>query len=202
MAWDELASEDVINKSAEALKKHGFDVTVVENGEQAKNKVLEWIPKGAEVFTATSTTSDTIGLTKELNDSGNYNSIKKKFETMDREKQGVEMRKMGATPDWCVGSVHAVTKDGEAWIASGSGSQIPAYVYGATHVIWIVGTQKIVKNNEDAIKRVYEHSLLLESERMQRVHKAPGSHVSKLLMVEAERPGRIQLILVKEKLGF
>lgn len=201
MAWDELANEDTLNTTVEALKKHGFDVTVVETGEEAKNKVLEWIPKGAEVFTVTSRTVDTIGLAKDLNESGNYDSIRKKFMSMDREKHGAEMRRMGAAPDWVVGSAHVITEDGEVLIASASGSQLPAYSYGAAHVVWIVGTQKLVKNRDDGIKRIYEHSLPLESERAQKAYGFK-SHVAKILIMESERQGRITIVLVKEKLGF
>ena len=32
--------------------------------------------------------------------------------------------------------VHAVTEDGAVLVASGSGSQIPSYVYGGSKVIW------------------------------------------------------------------
>jgi hypothetical protein len=201
VTWDELANEDALNKSMEALEKHGFDAVIVENGEEAKGKVLELIPKGAEVFTVTSTTVDVIGLAKELNESENYDSIRKKFMSMNREKQDKEMRKMGAAPDWVVGSVHAVTEDGKVLIASASGSQLSAYAYGAAHVVWVVGTQKLVKNTDDGIKRIYEHSLPLESERAQKAY-GMKSFVSKILIMEAERPGRISIILVKEKLGF
>ena len=41
-----------------------------------------------------------------------------------------------------LGSVHAVTENGEVVVTSGTGSQLPAYLYGAAHVLWIVGTQR------------------------------------------------------------
>lgn len=54
------------------------------------------------------------------------------------------MRKVGASPDVVIGSVHAVTEQGQVLIASGSGSQLAPYAYGAPMVIWVVGTQKLV----------------------------------------------------------
>jgi hypothetical protein len=38
--------------------------------------------------------------------------------------QGREMRQLAASPDFVVGSVHAVTEDGSLLIASASGSQL------------------------------------------------------------------------------
>ena len=61
---------------------------------------------------------------------------------MDRQTQGAEMRRMGAGPDIAIGSVHAITEQGEVFIASASGSQLAAYAFGAGTVIWVVGSQK------------------------------------------------------------
>jgi hypothetical protein len=151
-----------------------------------------------------SVTIDTLGLSKEINETGKYNSVKAKLMKMDRKTQGLEMQKIGAAPEYALGSVHAVTEDGKLLIASNTGSQLPAYAFGASHVIWIVGTQKIVKDEDDGKKRIYEYVLPLESERINKVFNITvGSFVSKLLIINREiRPDRLTVILVKEKLGF
>lgn len=113
------------------------------------------------------------------------------------------MQRLGATPEWVLGSVHAVTETGEALIASNTGSQLPAYAFGVGKVIWVVGTQKIVKDREEGLGRIYEHSLPLESERAKKAYGVPGSAVNKILIVNREvQPGRITMILVNERLGF
>ncbi|MBI2334309.1 LUD domain-containing protein [Candidatus Daviesbacteria bacterium] len=200
--WNQLADQDTVNKTTQSLKANGIDAKFVKSGEQAKEEVLKLIPKGAEVFNETSVTLDTIGIPKELNESGKYSSIRNKLNSMNREIEGSEMQKMGAAPEYAVGSVHAVSEDGRVLIASDSGSQLPAYAYGSTHVIWVVGTQKIVKNTDDGIKRIYEYVLPLENERAQKAY-GMGSGVSKLLIINKEKtPGRLTLILVNQKLGF
>ncbi len=202
MAWDTLASEKSIQKTIEALKVNGISALVVENGEEAKEKVLELIPKSAQVMTMSSVTLEKIGLTKELNESAKYDSVKKKLASLDRNTQGAEMRKLGAAPDYAIGSVHAVTENGEVIIASNSGSQLPAYVFGAGKVIWVVSTKKIVKNKEEGMKRIEDYSLPLESERAKKAY-GMGSNISKVLIVNREfMKERITLILVKEDLGF
>ncbi len=200
--FDKLADDASTKKAVKALKENGIEAFVVESGKEAKEMALEMIPKGAEVMTMTSATSDAIGLSKEINDSGNYVSLHKKLFSLDRETQGKEMQVIGATPDWAVGSVHAVTEDGKVIVASATGSQLGAYSYGASNVLWIVGSQKIVKNLDDGMKRIYEHTFPLEDARAKKVY-GMGSGVHKLLIVNKEwKPGRIKMIIVKENLGF
>lgn len=202
--WDELADEQTIQNTIKALKQNGIEAVVVRNGEGAKKKVLESIPKGSEVMTMTSVTLDTIGLSEEINKAGGrFKPVRNKLYAMDRNTQQQEMNRLGSVPEFAVGSVHAVTEDGHILIASNTGSQLPAYAYGALHVIWVVGTQKIVKNTDEGIKRIYEHSLPLESERAKKAYGVSGSAINKILIINQEvQPGRVKLILAKERLGF
>lgn len=204
MAFDQLPTQKVIETTISALKANGMEALVVENGQQAKEKILELIPEGEEVMTMTSATLDALGVPQLLNDSGKYKSVRKELMSLNRETQHLQMNKLGSAPAYTVGSVHAVTRDGKVVIASNTGSQLAAYVYGAHHVIWVVGTQKIVANLDEATKRIYDYVLPLESERANKAYNiTTGSFVSKLLIINREiRPNRITIILVKEKLGF
>ncbi len=203
MAWNRLASEESLEKTIKALNENGISAFVVNTGAEAKAKALSIIPEGAEVLTVTSTTANTIGLAQELNESGNYVSIRDKFAHMDRNTQKKEMRALGSAPDWVVGSAHAVTEDGKVIIVSQSGSQLPADVYGAEHVLWIVGTHKIVKNVDEGFKRIYEYVFALEDERAKKAYNGHGTSVNKMLIINKESvANRITIIFVKEVLGF
>lgn len=201
MSYSTIATKKSVEKTIVALKTNGIEAVFVENGEAAKAKALSLIPVGAEVMNITSVTLDTIGLPKELGEPGKFNFVRAKL--MDKNVQPREKKRLGAAPEWAVGSVHAVTENGEVMIASNTGSQLPAYAYGADHVIWVVGTQKIVKNLDDGRKRIYEYVLPLESERAKKAYGVVGSAVSKMLIVDKEiAPGRITIIFVGEVLGF
>lgn len=202
--FSQLADKETRDKTIESLKSNGIDAKFVETGGDAKREVFSLIPEGAKVMTMSSVTIDSLNISKEVQESGKYNSIKNKLNSMDRETQGEEMLKIGSAPEWSIGSVHAVTEDGHVLIASNTGSQLPSYAAGATHVIWVVGTQKIVKNIDEGMKRIYEYVLPLESERANKAYNiTTGSFVSKLLIINREiKPGRITLIFVDEKLGF
>ena len=200
--WDKLADKKRVEKTIEALKKNGVDTYFVKTASEAKKKLLEITPVGSEIMTMTSVTLDSIGITSEINNSKKFNAIRDKLYSMDRNKQKIEMNRLGGAHEYVIGSVHAVTEDGKILIASNSGSQLPSYSYGAGKVIWIVGTQKIVKNIDEAFKRIYDYTFPLEDARAKKAY-GMNSNVSKILIVNKEiQPGRIILIFVDEVLGF
>jgi hypothetical protein len=207
-AWARLASDEQITRTAVALETNGMRAIVVDTGDEARHQVFSLLPAGAQVMTMTSRTLEMIGVAEEINEpsdqaeSRRYDAVRPRLLQMDMKTQGPEMRRMGASPDYTVGSVHAVTEQGDVFVASASGSQLAAYVYGAGAVIWVVGSQKIVPDREAAFKRIYEYSYPREDER---AFEAYGmrSGVNKVLMVNREfMPGRITVILVKQELGF
>lgn len=200
--FSKLADSKTIAKTVSALERNGIKTIVVENSGQSKKEALDIIPAGAEVLTATSQTTGIVSLAKEINESGKYDSVRNKLMSMDRNTQAREMAKLGAAPDFVVGSVHAVTEDGQLLIASASGSQLPAEAYSAGKVIFLVGTQKIVKNLQEGLRRIYEYSYPLEDARAQKAY-GMRSGVNKILVITKEmNPERITVILIKENLGF
>jgi L-lactate utilization protein LutC len=201
--FGKLATKESIEKTIKALKENGIDGQVVKTGQEAKETALALVPEGAEVMTMTSVTLETLGIVEEINNSGKYNPVKGTLSKMDRETQGDQMQKLGAAPQYSLGSVHAVTELGQLVIASNTGSQLPAYAYGSSHVIFVIGTQKIVSNLDQAMKRIYEHSLPLESQRARKAYGTDGSSVNKILVINTENiSGRIHVIFVEEMLGF
>ncbi len=198
----QLASEEQIAETVQALEAHGIQAVVFETGEEARNYVLDLIPSGAEVYNSPSRTLELIGLAEEIEHPTRFQSVRARLHLLDRVTQREEMRKLGASPDVLVGSVHAITEQGEIMIVSAVGSQLGPAASGAGAVIWVVGTQKLVRTLEDGFRRIREHSLPLESERTQRVY-GQASAINKLLIVNGEAyPGRITIVLVKQNLGF
>lgn len=195
------AGRDRLERAAEALKARGFNVQVVGSAADARQIVLDLLPEGAEVHGGLSETLKSLGVSEEIEQSGRYESIRARLNQMDRETEFREMRKLGAAPDYIVGSAAAVTEEGEIIVGSGSGSQLGPYAYSAGEVILVVGHQKIVSNLEEGLRRVREYSLPREWERMQSVGY-PGTRLSKILILSYEATGRITVILVDETLGF
>lgn len=201
--WKELPTDDDLEQTVKKLQENGMNAIIVETKKEAKEKVASLLPEHAEVIDMTSVTLAETGIQDMILNSGKYEAVKNTFEKLTKETDSKLMRQMGAAPDYAIGSVHAVTKDGHVLIASNTGSQLPAYAYGAGNVIWVVGAQKIVTDIEAGMKRIYDYVLPLEADRARKAYGVEGSNVSKVLIINKEvNPERIHLILVKENLGF
>ncbi len=204
MGYDTVATNEQIATTKKALEANGINVTVAATNDEATQAVLALLPKGAEVLTVTSKTLEALGLNTAIDESGNYDAVRPKLNAMwGDETKKRDQRKLGTAPDFVVGSVHAVTEDGVILVASNTGSQLPAYAYGAGTVIWVVGAQKLVPNLDEAHKRLETHTLPLESERARKAYGTEGSNISKVLEFHTEvNPQRITMIIVKQILGF
>ena len=188
--------------TAQSLEAHGIHAIIAANGEETRTKLLELLPEGAEVFLGSSDTVKELGLKEIVDNSERFNSVRVRLAKMDSSTQNREMIKMGAVPEYIIGSVQAVTEDGSVVIASNTGSQLAPYAASAAHVIWVVGSQKIVRTLEEGFERVYQYALPLEDARLMKEYGMRSS-VNKMLIIHKEViPGRTTIILVKEKLGF
>jgi hypothetical protein len=200
--WTGPAPAERLERAAEALTTHGFTVEILDDVTAARARIKDLIPAGASVFTGASETLRLSGIEADINASGPYDAIRPRVLVMDRATEADGIRRLLASPDVAVGSVHAVTETGSLVIASGSGSQLPGYAGGAGRVIWIVGAQKVVPDLSTALRRVEEHCLPLESARTQAAYGSPSA-INRLLILNAEPyPGRGTVLLLREAIGF
>ena len=196
-----LPDEQTLAAAATALEEHGFSVEIVDDLDAAREAVLARIPPGSSVMTNTSVTLAETGIADAINDGGPYESARNAMFALDFATQAQEMKAIGGQPDYALGSVHAVTRDGTLVIASASGSQLASYAWGAASVIFVVGAQKLVPTLEAARERIYQHSLVLEDAR---AIAAYGQHssVGKILEIHQDLPGRIHIVLIRQLVGF
>ena len=160
------------------------------------------LPEGAEIFTASSQTLAQLDIPGALERSGKYKLVRKELAKMTDPAQNRQKIKMGATPEYILGSVHAVTEDGHVLVASNTGSQLAPYVAAAAHVIWVVGAQKLVHDMDEGMRRIWEYSYPLEDARLMKAIGKPSA-VNKILVVNREaQPERVSMVIVKEVLGF
>jgi hypothetical protein len=203
-AFGGRASDETIERTADALRAKGYAVHVVEDGDEARQVILDLLPDGAEVGQGASTTLELIGVTHEIEESGRFDAVRKHTRSMDRSTpEGLRaMRKLGVGPDWYVNSAHAVTEDGTIVVVSNTGSQLAPLAFGAGEVIFAIGSQKLVPDLETAMRRIEEHTLPLESARMQGLY-GTDSEIKKILIIHKEfRPSRFTIVLIKEPVGF
>ena len=196
------ASAESISRTIEALAARNVDAVLVEDRDAALAKLKELVPEGCQVFVSTSETLDTIGYTEYMHGNDRYDNLHDRMLEQPDAASQREFRRTTTIADYFVGSVQAIAETGEIVVASGSGSQIGAFAYGARRVIMVAGTQKICPTLGEAEARTRGYTL----ERHDRWLEGRGGSaapIGKYLVMEHEPVvGRISMILIPESLGW
>lgn len=173
--WTRIPSEAIIKSTVAAMQKRGYTVFVTENKTKAFQKLKQILPVKAEVMTGSSTSLGQIGFMEY------YISGKNPWKCLGPEVYNEKdpakqqsLRRKSETADYFVASVNAVAATGELVACDRSGSRVSAYPFAANHVVLVVGIQKIVKNLDEAMKRVREYVFSLENDRAMKAYGTPS----------------------------
>ncbi len=194
---------DRIERTFAALRQRGVEPRFVPHRAAALDEVLDRLPTGKLVSHGTSTTLIEIGLVDALSRPASgfrYGNAVWQAEP-DAAKRGRLRARITAESDVFLGGVQAVCETGEVVCADASGGRQAGYMYGPPVVIWVAGVNKLGPTLQDGLRRLREVALPQEDARMKRTG-APGSFIGKIAIYERERPGRLALVLVGERLGF
>lgn len=123
--------ESVIQRTMRALSERNMPAVVSENGEHALQLLKDMIPEGAEVFNSTSETLDTIGYSEYLHNNPRYRNLHDEVAEETDPERLRETRRLATVSEYIIGSVQAIAETGEIVVASGSGSQLGAFIFGA-----------------------------------------------------------------------
>lgn len=196
-------SEETINKTKEALEKHGINVILVEDKESAFKLINATIPPDSEVMTGSSTTLYQIGF-MDYYISGKHpwkNIGSPIFLEKDKEKQSA-MRRKSITSEYFIASINAITEDGLLVAVDRSGSRVGAFPFGAKKLLLVSGVNKIVPTLSDAFDRIRNVVFPQENERAKKAY-GTGTSFGKWVIIENEFiKDRTTLILIKDNLGF
>jgi len=113
--------------------------------------------------------------------------------------------RLGNTADIFFSSVCAVAQTGEIIGCDASGSRVGAWCHGAKKLILVCGANKVVPTYEDAVKRMNEFQLPLESARARIAYKVPGSATNNIVVLKTPNPwapGRVHVVFVKGVWGY
>ncbi len=203
--YNVLADENAIETTVKNLTDRGYEVFVVNDGNTALEKIKTLIPAGASVMNGSSATLEEIGYLEYLK-SGNHNwkDLHKEVNAENDPVKRRTLRKQATLSDYYLGSVNGLAQNGEFVIASSTGSQLPHIVFNSPNLIFVVSTQKIVPTLADAIRRMEEYVFPLEDQSLRKKYGV-GSMIAKVVIFKRENPAlgrKINIILVKEKLGF
>ena len=90
---------------------------------------------------------------------------------------------------------------GRSLPSSYAGSQIGPYASGAGRLILVVGSQKIVADLDEGLRRVHDLVLPYEDARLRAELGVPTKLAKMLVIFEESRPGRTTVVLVREPVG-
>ena len=206
MGYENLASEEAVKKTVEAVQGRGIAAEVVNTKEEALSRLMDLIPAGSVVMTGGSLTLTQIGLDEVLI-SGKHpwrNFKNDLLAEKDPVKQSA-LRLQSTLVEYYLGGVNAIAETGELVWASATGSQLPAYAFTSKNVIWVAGTQKITPSLEEALQRIREYVLPKEDQRQKSLGNKNGSFIGRILIFEREPAflhRNLRLILVNEILGI
>lgn len=203
----ELTATQVIKN----LKKRGMEGFYCETRDDALKQALALINEGDSVAWGGSVTLDETGIRKALID-GPYDAIIRENAKTDEEKRALKGRI--ATCDAFFMSSNAVTLDGELVNIDGAGSRLSYLIYGPEKVIVVVGMNKLVKDVDEAKKRIRVHACPPNGVRLGLDTPcaktgvcaecfSPQCMCASIVETRFSRfTGRINVILVGESLGY
>ncbi len=201
--WDRLPNDEIIEKTADEMRKRNFEVDVVNNRVEALQKLLSIISDGSSVMNGSSTTLQEIGFIDYLkNNPDKWTNLHIPILKEKDVAKGVDLRRQSLLADYFLASANAISEEGVLFAVDQTGTRTGAFPFAAKHLVLVVGINKVSKDFETSMRRIREYVLPKENERALKAY-GTGSSIGKWAIIEKEKiPGRIKVILVKEKLGF
>lgn len=206
-----MRNEVLGKRVVKALESRNMEAYYVKTKEEALEKALELIPEGSSVSWGGTMSAQEIGLTSALHE-GNYEVYdREKVETRE-EKEEIAHRALNC--DFFIGSTNAISEDGILVNVDGNANRVAAFAYGPKNVLLIVGMNKVVKTEVDAMSRARNEAAPINAQRFGIDTpcvkngscfncKSAQCICCQILITRFSRvPKRTKVILVDENLGF
>ncbi|MEQ8196450.1 MAG: lactate utilization protein [Clostridiaceae bacterium] len=201
-----------IERTIEALRKNNMNGYLLNSIEELISKIEELVKKDSRVTCGGSVSLFEVGIIDHLR-SGRYDFL-------DRYKEGLsgeELREIYRQAFLCDAyfvSSNAITEAGEIYNVDGNGNRVAAILYGPEKVIIIAGTNKIVKDLDEAIKRTKEISAPANAKRLNRATpctesgrcmdcKSPERICREYTLIRSQgNKDRIHVLFLNEEIGY
>ena len=207
----QMRNEVLGKRVVQALESRDMEAYYVETKEEAVKKALELIQKGSTISMGGAASVKECGLYDAVS-SGDYVFYDRDRVNTQEEKEEIALRDFSV--DWFLGSVNAMSENGVFINIDGNANRVAAYAYGPKNVLLIVGMNKIVKTEADAMSRARNEAAPVNAQRFGIDTpcskngtcfdcRSPQCICCQILTTRFSRiKGRFKIILVDENLGF
>jgi hypothetical protein len=201
---NELLAQKVIK----GLESRNMSAKYAATREEALKLALEMIPEGSTVTMGGGMSVREIGLFDALKN-GNYNFIDR-----DLYEDKREAMLLAYDADYYLASCNAMSDDGIMVNIDGNANRVSAIAQGPKKVLFIVGMNKVGGDLDYAMKRARGVAAPINAQRFEintpckktgscMDCKSPDTICCQILITRfSKHPGRINVILVGEDLGF
>ncbi len=210
--WEEWFRKKQVERTIAALKRNNFEALYVSNSKEALEEVMKRIPDGATVGIGGSVTLTQIGIQEALKNRKIQLIWPMVQATSPEEMHQLIQKSFSA--DFFLSGTNAVTEDGKLFNVDATGNRVGAMFVGPKKVLLVCGINKIVKNLEDAEKRVKEWTAPQNAKRLNK--KTPcietgecrdcvsPDRICNIYVTLAKKPTRTEIIviIVGERLGI
>jgi hypothetical protein len=161
------------------LTRKNINAQYIPNRQEALPIIMGMIPPGVVVARGDSLSCDQVGVLRELK-KRNQNAILDPFET---DSEGYftadaatrqRLQKEAFLADIFITGTNAITMDGKLVNIDGKGNRVAAMIFGPDKVIVVVGGNKIVKDEAEALMRVRQYAAPLNAKRHALKHHQDG----------------------------
>lgn len=201
-------------KVAKVLNERKYDAIIVENLDEAKKIILDTIPENSSVAMGGSVTLNAMNMIETIRN-GNYKFFDR-FNPNLSFKEEVEVYREGLSADYFLSSTNAITEDGMLVNVDCTGNRASSMIFGPRHVIVVAGFNKIVKNLDEALKRLKEIAPM-NCKRLKGHNAAPCAETGEctdcnikqrmcnyisIVQHGGKFEGRFKIIIVLDDIGF
>ena len=201
---------EMLQKTAAALRGRGYDVTVVSSAVEARDFIAGDIPAGQEVGIGGSETAYQLGIADALRESGHTVHWHR---GVPAAQAGAIRRAALLSPNYLC-SANAVTEDGLIMQIDGTGNRVAAICYGPSTVYLAVGRNKIVSGGyQEAMRRIKEVACPQNARRLGLNTPCASGHCNmsectrsmcNIILTLEHAPGATttKVVLIDEDLGY
>ena len=204
--------ENQVRRTIENLEKNNLCGIFVNDEAALREKIKQLITEGSTIGIGDSVTLFDAGIIDLLRN-GSYDFLDK-YKDGITSKEKLQLYRDNFSADTFLCSTNALTENGELYNIDGNGSRVAPMIYGPEQVIIVAGINKIVRDLDEAGKRVRNYAAPLDAKRLGKKTpcaslgfcvdcKSPERICNDFVVIRRQRvKDRIKVIIVGKELGY